>query len=126
MRTLFFCLLLSLTQWAGASFAGSPPASGIPISTEAIEKRPLPSPSTQSTDLYVSPETVLSLLKKKQDLTLIDVRDTNSFGRFRIPGSIHVPLYAVKAKGFLQNRFLVLVHEGYPDEIGRASCRERV
>jgi rhodanese-related sulfurtransferase len=123
MRTLFFCLLLSLTQWAGASFAGSPPASGIPISTEAIEKRPLPSPSTQSTDLYVSPETVLSLLKKKQDLTLIDVRDTNSFGRFRIPGSIHVPLYAVKAKGFLQNRFLVLVHEGYPDAQVEQACQ---
>jgi len=74
MRTIFFCLLFSCTQWAGVSFAESPPASGIPISPQTIEKRPLPSLSTQTADFYISPETVLSLLKKKQDLTLIDVR----------------------------------------------------
>jgi hypothetical protein len=55
------------------------------------------------------------MLKKKHDVTLVDVRDRDCFERFRIPRSIHVPLYAVKTKGFLKERFLVLVHEGYPE-----------
>ncbi len=123
MRTLLLCLLLSLSQCPGVGLAGSPPASGIPIPSQTSEKSSIPSISTESTEFYISSESVLSMVKKKQDLMLVDVRDRNLFESLRIPGSIHVPLYAVKTKPFLKNRFLVLVHEGYPDVTVEQACK---
>jgi rhodanese-related sulfurtransferase len=121
MRTFLLCLLLLLGQCPGLSLAG--PVSGLPVRTKPLEKSALPSPPDGRTDLYVSAESVLSMVRKKQDLTLVDVRDTDSFERFSIPGSIHVPLYAVKTKPFLKNRILVLVHEGYPDVTVERACK---
>jgi rhodanese-related sulfurtransferase len=65
--------------------------------------------------LYISVESVQSQTKRKQETLLIDVRDKAAFDRFRIQGSIHIPLYALKAKTFHKEKALVLVSEGYPD-----------
>jgi len=73
--------------------------------------------------LYISMESVLSMLKKKQDILFIDARDRGAFEKFRIPGSIHIPLYALKTKPFLKDKPLVLVSEGYPNFALEQTCK---
>ena len=58
-------------------------------------------------------ESVLQKLKEKQELILIDVRDAREFNRFRIPGSVNIPLFALKTKTFLKSKPLVLINEGH-------------
>ena len=43
----------------------------------------------------------------------IDVRDPLKFQSFRIPGSLNIPLYALKSKPFLKAKPLILVNEGF-------------
>jgi len=57
-------------------------------------------------------ESVLRKLKKKQEIVLIDVRNREEFEKFRIPGSINIPLFAIKTKTFLKRKPLVLINEG--------------
>jgi len=61
----------------------------------------------------ISVESVLRKLKKKQEIVLIDVRNREEFEKFRIPGSINMPLFTLKTKGFLKSKPLVLINEGY-------------
>jgi len=61
----------------------------------------------------ISAESVLQKLKERQEVYLIDVRGLAAFQKFRIPGSINMPLFAIKTKGFLKAKPLVLVNEGY-------------
>jgi len=61
----------------------------------------------------ISVESVLRKLKKKEEITLIDVRNREEFEKFRIPGSINIPLFAIKTKTFLKRKPLVLISEGY-------------
>jgi rhodanese-related sulfurtransferase len=75
-----------------------------------------------SGSLYISTESVLSMLKKRQEILFIDVRDRGAFDRFRIPGSIHISLYALKTKPFLKDKPLVLVSEGYPNFALEQTC----
>jgi rhodanese-related sulfurtransferase len=67
----------------------------------------------RSAAVAISVDSVLRALKQHQDLVLIDVRKERDFERFRIPGSINIPLFAVKAKPFLKNRELVLIDVGH-------------
>jgi 3-mercaptopyruvate sulfurtransferase SseA len=50
--------------------------------------------------LAISVEAVLYKLKRNQKLTLVDVRSWQNFERLHIPGSINIPLYAVKTKTY--------------------------
>jgi rhodanese-related sulfurtransferase len=61
----------------------------------------------------ISVETVLAKLKKKDKTILIDVRNREEFEKFRIPGSINIPLFAIKTKTFLKHKPLVLINDGY-------------
>ncbi len=63
--------------------------------------------------LAVSVETVLYALKQRQKLTLIDIRRPEEFARLNIPGSINIPLYAIKTKSFLKSTPIIIVHAGY-------------
>jgi len=63
--------------------------------------------------LAISVEMVEQRLREKQEIILVDVRKGSEFERFRIPGSIHIPLFAVKTKPFLKPKPLVLINEGY-------------
>lgn len=49
-------------------------------------------------------------------VTWVDVRSAAAFEENRIPGSIRIPLFAVKTKGFLRTRSIVLVDEGAGSE----------
>jgi rhodanese-related sulfurtransferase len=60
----------------------------------------------------ISVESVLQKVKEKQELILIDVRNSKEFGKFRIPGSVNIPLFAIKTKTFLKPKPLVLINEG--------------
>jgi rhodanese-related sulfurtransferase len=81
-----------------------------------------PAVHADSGSLYISTESVLSMLNKRQEILFVDVRDRGAFDRFRIPGSIHIPLYALKTKPFLKDKLLVLVSEGYPNFALEQTC----
>lgn len=44
---------------------------------------------------------------------LVDIRPRSQFEKCRIGGSINIPLYSIKTKGFLKNRHVVIVPNGY-------------
>lgn len=52
-------------------------------------------------------------MSEGQHIILVDVRRENEFEKFRIPGSINIPLFAIKTNAFLRSEFLVLINEGY-------------
>ena len=64
-------------------------------------------------EFYLSPGDVAQKVRKDKSLVLVDVRDSESFNQFRIPGSINIPLFAVKTKSFFKGRQVVLVNEGH-------------
>ena len=70
-------------------------------------------PAGECSPKSISMESVLQKLKEKEDLILIDVRHAHEFEKFRIPGSINIPLFALKTKTFLKSRPLVLINEGH-------------
>lgn len=74
--------------------------------------------------LYMSMESVLSLMIRKQDLLLVDVRGKNAFENYRITGSIRVPLHALRTKTFLKDRRVVLVSQGFPNPLLERTCRD--
>jgi rhodanese-related sulfurtransferase len=61
----------------------------------------------------ILPDEVLHQLMQKQKTTLVDVRNPEDFTRLHIPGSLNIPLYAVKTKAFLKSFAIVLVNEGF-------------
>jgi rhodanese-related sulfurtransferase len=63
--------------------------------------------------MVISPEAVMQRLQGNQGLTLVDVRMKEQFAAVHIPASIHIPLYALKAKTFLKSHPLVLVNDGF-------------
>jgi rhodanese-related sulfurtransferase len=69
----------------------------------------------------ISVESVRHKLKEKQDILLVDARNKEEFETFSIPGSVNIPLFAIKTKSFLKEKSLVLINEGYNyDELERA------
>jgi rhodanese-related sulfurtransferase len=64
--------------------------------------------------LLISAESVLSKIKHKQKIVIVDVRNPTEFETVRIPGSISIPLYFIKSKAFLKLKPLILVDTGYP------------
>jgi len=65
---------------------------------------------------------VFDKLKEKDPPTLVDVREKAQFEAVNIPGSINIPLFAVKTKTFLKARPLILVNEGYAYEPLERAC----
>jgi rhodanese-related sulfurtransferase len=70
----------------------------------------------------ISIEVVFAKLKEKDPPTLVDVREQSQFEAVNIPGSINIPLFAVKTKTFLKARPLILVNEGYAYEPMERAC----
>ena len=48
----------------------------------------------------------------RSDCIVVDVRPSDHFQKVRIPGSLNLPLFAVKTKSILRSRALVLVGDG--------------
>ncbi len=72
----------------------------------------------------ISPEAVLYKLKQTHNITLVDVRSPEDFKRLHIPGSLNIPLHAVKTKGFLRSVAVVLIHEGFQYSLLETECRQ--
>jgi rhodanese-related sulfurtransferase len=72
----------------------------------------------------MSPDTVLCKLKQKQRIALVDVRNPEDFARLHIPGSLNIPLHAVKTKSFLKPFLMVLINEGFQYSLLESECRQ--
>lgn len=70
----------------------------------------------------ISAAAVFHKLKENQTITLIDVRGKDQFEIVHIPGSINIPLYAVKTKTYLKSTPLILINEGYHYEPLEREC----
>jgi len=70
----------------------------------------------------ISIEVVFDKLKEKDPPTIVDVREKEQFEAVSIPGSINIPLFAVKTKTFLKAKPLILVNEGYAYEPLERAC----
>ena len=64
-------------------------------------------------EVVITVETVLKKRKKMEHLILIDVRNTSEFKKFRISGSMNIPIFAIKTKTFLKAKQVILFNEGY-------------
>jgi len=73
--------------------------------------------------LAVSVDSVLYKLKQKQKITLVDIRNPEEFEKVRIPGSINIPLHAVKTKNYLKLQPVVLVNNGYQYTLLEKECK---
>jgi rhodanese-related sulfurtransferase len=74
----------------------------------------------------ITPDAVLYKLKQKQKITLIDVRNQEDFERLHIPGSLNIPLHAVKTKVFLRSFSVVLINAGFHYSALQSECRRLV
>ena len=72
----------------------------------------------------ISSDEVLYKLEQKQKITLIDVRNSEDFVRLHIPGSLNLPLHAVKAKAFLRSFEIVLINEGFHYSPLESECQK--
>jgi len=95
----------------------------ISISTipEALFNR---KPQQHEPSFAISPDAVFYKLKQKQKITLIDVRHPEDFVRLNIPGSINIPLHAVKSKVFFRSFPVVLINEGFRYSPLQSECRQ--
>ncbi len=108
------CIIISLfCVFVGFYVPPCNPAEQDPIKTEIPPELPSGKLKKHDPAFFVSPEFVLLALKQKQDLVLVDVRDESYFESFRIPGSINIPLFALRTKTFLKRKQLILINKGF-------------
>jgi rhodanese-related sulfurtransferase len=70
------------------------------------------SPIEADYSLAVTATELLNKTKQNRRMTLVDIRSPEEFERLRIPGSINVPLHAIKTKAYLKSQPFVLVSAG--------------
>ena len=112
MYLLIICLLTGLfssVNIPAAESASSASTGLMEIPPELLAVKP----KERDISLTISVESVLQKVKAKPEIILIDVRSAEKFGRYRIPGSINLPLFAVKTRTFLKDKKVVLFNEGY-------------
>ena len=100
---------LSLGLLARGGVAPAQNSEGLTIPTELLTSKL----KKRNPAFAISVESVLQKVREQQEIILIDVRKGDEFEKFRIPGSINIPLFAIKTKVFLESKFLVLISEGY-------------
>ena len=72
---------------------------------------------------FVSAESLISSHAQGK-ATFVDVRAPQAFERYNIPGSLNIPLHAVKAKTFLKPTAAILVDEGHATANLETACAE--
>jgi len=121
--------------WAADSkgFALLPPAEVTVLdpgpTPETCGEEPVPSSAQASRS---NPEPLRHLLRYEDlpdlgagDVVFVDVGRAERFQDLRIPGAIHVPLHALKTKGFLRTKRLILYNEASaPELLLETACRE--
>ncbi len=71
-----------------------------------------PGRSALNPELFVTATHVRAQSATHKKLLLIDVRHHSAFEKFRIPGSINIPIFAVKTKTMFKSNPLVLFNSG--------------
>lgn len=109
--------------------------SSTPINAQSVKKTESPENPPQSLSgtlqkrtlaFTISVEAVFHKLREKHPPILIDVRSKDQFEGVNIPGSINIPLYAIKTKTYLTSTPLILINEGYTYEpLGRECAHLR-
>jgi len=97
-------LLLTSSKPAAAFEAATVPK----ISEELIKSAPI----EPDYSFAVTAAEFLNKTKQNRRMTVVDVRSPEEFERLRIPGSINLPLHAVKTKAFLKAQPFALVSAG--------------
>ena len=105
---------------ASISPAESSPSSDIPDELIARKNK------KHDPSLAISVEAVLYKIRQNQMFILVDVRSKQDFEALHIPGSINIPLHAVKTKTFLKSAPLVLVNDGFRYTELEDECRRLV
>ena len=100
-------LIILIGFFANISAAETGPISIIP---EELIVRKL---KKHDPSLSISADAVLYKIRQNQKFTLVDVRSSEDFERLHIPGSVNIPLYALKTKTYLKSALVVLVNEGF-------------
>ena len=72
--------------------------------------------------LYLATEEAQQIIRHPDAAVIVDVR--NPTASARIPDALQMPLHAMKTKGFLKNRPVVLVDEGYGSSALEEECRK--
>lgn len=57
--------------------------------------------------------TMMQKIKQEKHIFLVDIRHEAQFSKFKIPGSINIPLSFIKTKPFLKTKPIVIIHEGF-------------
>ena len=117
-------------SWLQTATAGCEAPRGCDSEEEPILKERARQPgkpesglSNKDSSLFISAAAVLRSHAEGRPPTLLDVRSTQDFNTFRIPGSLSVPFSAVWNKGFFRSRRVILVHSGYRCEPLVKACR---
>ena len=87
----------------------------LPILSIFILSNPLDASATKTRNasLSIAPTTLMQNLSQSGHIFLVDVRNQSDFNKFKIPGSINIPLSFIKTKAFLKSHPVVLIHEGH-------------
>jgi rhodanese-related sulfurtransferase len=64
-------------------------------------------------EFLISVESIIRDRDQKREMRLIDIRLAAEFDKLRVPGSLNVPLFAIKTKTFLKQNKIILFDEGY-------------
>lgn len=67
---------------------------------------------------------VSSKILSMTDYTVVDVRPSRDFARYRISGAINLPLYQIHQKTYLREHHLLLVNDGKGEKTLLETCRE--
>jgi rhodanese-related sulfurtransferase len=111
-------LVMAMTVEVPWVIPASDPCKGIPaeLAVRKLQRR--------GDARTVSVARVLQQVKGGRETLLIDVRSPEAFGRFRIPGSINIPLHFVKTKPFLKKKPFILLDEGFRYGLLAEECRK--
>ena len=63
--------------------------------------------------LLITTASVLQAKSENKEVVIIDIRQPEDYEKIRIPGSINMPLFSIKAKRYLASKSLIIVNEGY-------------
>ncbi len=91
---------------------------GITVSTET--KKDLRAPSISK--FLIGVTHLRDSIKHGARIIPVDTRSKEEFEKARIPGSLHMELYSIKTKGFLKEKDIVIVDDGFRLEAPLSEC----
>ena len=103
--------LASRAGWLAYSKSPRTPPAVIPAASVSPPVSPL---NLRNASFALAPESVLSRPVGQAAAPLfVDIRLAQEYESFRIPGSLNIPLHAVRSKAFLKNKEFILLDAGH-------------